>query len=178
MTDIAAENIPRDKAEAVRLLLLDVDGVLTDGQFLLTERGEELKSFNTKDGYGLRMLMAEGIEIALISGRDSKAVDFRARDLGIHEVHQGVRDKGLVCEKIIRQRNLLKDQVCCVGDDLPDLPLFERSGLSFAVSDASPFIKGVATYTTRQKGGHGAVREVCEAILKARGKWPFSEAKN
>lgn len=177
MTDRAPSLIPRDKAEAIKLLILDVDGVLTDGQFLLTEQGEELKSFNAKDGHGLRMLMAEGIEIALISGRNSKAVDFRARDLGIREVHQGVGDKGPFCEKIIRQRNLRKDQVCCVGDDIPDLPLFEHSGISFAVSDASPVIKRVATYTTRQRGGHGAVREVCEVILESRGKWPFSEGE-
>jgi len=177
MAYIDETGIPRAKAEAIRLLILDVDGVLTDGQFLLTERGEELKSFNTKDGHGLRMLMAEGIEIVLISGRSSKAVDFRARDLGIREVHQGVRDKGPVCDKIIRQRNFTKDQVCCVGDDLPDFPLFERSGISFAVSDALPLIKRIATYTTRERGGHGAVREVCEAILEARGKRPSEEVK-
>jgi len=173
MTDRTRALIPRDKAEAIRLLILDVDGVLTDGQFLLTEQGEELKSFNTKDGYGLRMLMAEGIEVALISGRNSKAVDFRARDLGIHEVHQGVQDKGPFCERIIGERNLRRDQVCCVGDDLPDLPLFEHSGISFAVSDASPAVKALANYTTRQRGGHGAVREVCEAILESRGKKLF-----
>jgi len=170
-------SIPRDKAEAIRLLILDVDGVLTDGQFFLTEQGEELKSFNTKDGHGLRLLMAEGIEVALISGRNSKAVDFRARDLGIREVHQGIKDKGPLCEKIIRQRNLRRDQVCCVGDDLPDLPLFERSGICFAVCDASPEIKALATWTTGKRGGHGAVREVCEVILESRGKWPYGKAK-
>jgi len=178
MADRARTLIPRDKAEAIKLLILDVDGVLTDGQILLTEQGEELKSFNAKDGHGLRMLMADGIEIALISGRNSKAVDFRAGDLGIREVHQGVRDKGPLCEKIIRQRNLRKDQVCCVGDDVPDLPLFEHAGISFAVSDASPVIKDLATYTTRQGGGRGAVREVCEVLLESRGKWPFSKDKN
>jgi 3-deoxy-D-manno-octulosonate 8-phosphate phosphatase (KDO 8-P phosphatase) len=165
--------IPRDKAEAIRLLILDVDGVLTDGQFFLTEQGEELKSFNTKDGHGLRLLMAEGIEVALISGRNSRAVDLRARDLGIREVYQGIKDKGPLCEQIIRQRSLRKDQVCCVGDDLPDLPLFEHSGICFAVSDASPVIRALADYTTRQRGGHGAVREVCEVILESRGKWPY-----
>ena len=177
MTDTPRALIPRDKAKALKLLILDVDGVLTDGQILLTEQGEELKSFNAKDGHGLRMLMEEGIEVALISGRNSKAVDFRARDLGILEVHQGVRDKGPFCEKIIRQRNLRKDEVCCVGDDIPDLPLFQHSGISFAVSDASPVIKDLASYTTRQRGGHGAVREVCEVILASRGRWPFGEGK-
>ena len=175
MKTVAGAMIPRDKAEAIKLLILDVDGVLTDGQFLLTEQGEELKSFNVKDGHGLRMLMAEGVEVVMISGRSSKAVDFRAKDLGIREVYQGVRDKGPLCEKIIRQRNLRKDQVCCVGDDLPDLPLFEQSGISFAVSDASPVIKDLATYTTRQRGGRGAVREVCEVILESRGNRSYGK---
>ena len=170
--------IPRDKAEAIKLLILDVDGVLTDGQFLLTEQGEELKSFNSRDGHGLRMLMAEGIEVAIISGRNSKAVDFRARDLGISEVYQGVKDKGPFCERIIRQRNLRKDQVCCVGDDLPDLPLFEHAGTSFAVADAAVPVKRLASYVTEHRGGHGAVREVCEILLEARGKWPFGGREN
>lgn len=175
MATRSGPSIPRDQAEAIRLLILDVDGVLTDGQIFLSEQGEEYKSFNTKDGHGLRLLMAEGIEVALISGRNSKAVDFRARDLGIREVHQGIRDKGPLCEKIMRERNLRKDQVCCVGDDLPDLPLFEHSGICFAVSDASPAIRALATFTTRLGGGRGAVREVCEIILESRGKWPYGE---
>ena len=162
--------IPREKAEAVQLLILDVDGVLTDGQIILTEQGEEIKSFHARDGYGLRMLMDEGIEVVFISGRRSKAVDCRARDLGVQEVHQGVRDKGPLCEKIIRERRLQKDQVCCVGDDLPDLPLFEKAGISFAVSDASAVMKDLADYVTSERGGYGAVREVCEIILESRGK--------
>lgn len=165
--------IPREKAEAIKLLILDVDGVLTNGQIILTEAGEEVKSFNAKDGHGLRVLMDEGIEVVLISGRRSKAVDCRARDLGIREVHQGVRDKGPLCEEMIRRRRLNKDQVCCVGDDLPDLPLFEKAGIRFAVSDASAVMKGLADYVTSRRGGHGAVREVCEIILESRGKDHF-----
>jgi 3-deoxy-D-manno-octulosonate 8-phosphate phosphatase (KDO 8-P phosphatase) len=170
--------IPREKAEAVKLLILDVDGVLTNGQIILTEQGEEIKSFYAKDGHGLRMLMDEGIEVILISGRRSKAVDCRAGDLGIQEVHQGVRDKGPLCEKIIRQRGLKKEQVCCVGDDLPDLPLFENAGISFAVSDASPVMKGLADYVTKHRGGYGAVREVCEIILESRGRPLFGPRQN
>ncbi|MFO7459491.1 MAG: HAD hydrolase family protein [Desulfatiglandales bacterium] len=162
--------IPREKAKEIKLLILDVDGVLTNGQIILTEQGEEIKSFHARDGYGLRKLMEEGIEVILISGRRSKAVDCRARDLGIQEVHQGVADKGPLCDEIIRQRGLKKDQVCCVGDDLPDLPLFEKAGIRFAVSDASPVMKGLADYVTRKKGGYGAVREVCEIILESRGR--------
>lgn len=162
--------IPREEAKEIKLLILDVDGVLTNGQIILTEQGEEIKSFHARDGYGLRKLMEEGIEVILISGRRSKAVDCRARDLGIQEVHQGVADKGPLCDEIIRQRGLKKDQVCCVGDDLPDLPLFEKAGIRFAVSDASPVMKGLADYVTRKKGGYGAVREVCEIILESRGR--------
>jgi 3-deoxy-D-manno-octulosonate 8-phosphate phosphatase (KDO 8-P phosphatase) len=162
--------IPREKAEAIRLLILDVDGVLTNGQILLTEQGEEIKSFDSKDGHGLRMLMNEGIEVVIISGRRSKAVDLRARDLGIQEVHQGVRDKGPLCRKLIHQRGLNKEQVCCIGDDLPDLPLFENAGFPFAVSDASSVMKGLAYYVTEHRGGRGAVREVCDIILDSLGK--------
>lgn len=162
--------IPMEKAKAIKLLILDVDGVLTNGQIILTEQGEEMKVFHARDGYGLRKLMEEGIEVILISGRRSKAVDCRARDLGIQEVHQGIADKGPLCEEIIRQRGLRKDQVCCVGDDLPDLPLFEKAGIRFAVADATPAMKGLADYVTREKGGYGAVREVCEIILESRGR--------
>ena len=170
--------IPREKADALKLLILDVDGVLTDGQITITEQGEEIKSFDVKDGYGLRVLMGEGVEVVLISGRRSKAVDCRARDLGIREVHQGVRDKGPLCEEIIRQRGLNKDEVCCVGDDLPDLPLFEKAGIRFAVSDASVVMKGLADYVTKRRGGHGAVREVCEIILESRGSDLFRPRQN
>lgn len=170
--------IPREKAKAIKLLILDVDGVLTNGQIVLTEEGTEIKSFHARDGYGLRRLMDEGIEVILISGRRSKAVDCRARDLGIQEVHQGVGDKGPLCDEIIRQRGLNQNQVGCVGDDLPDLPLFERAGLRFAVSDASPVMKGLADYVTRHRGGYGAVREVCEIILESRGKELFVPRQN
>lgn len=165
--------IPKKQAEAIQLLLLDVDGVLTDGKIILTEQGEEIKSFNAKDGHGLRMLMDKGIEVILITGRRSKAIDFRAKDLGILEVYQGVREKGAVCEEILRKRGLKKEQVCCVCDDLPDIPLIRNAGLSFAVSDASEEIKALATYVTQQKGGHGAVREVCDVLLASKGQRPF-----
>jgi YrbI family 3-deoxy-D-manno-octulosonate 8-phosphate phosphatase len=167
-----------EKAQSIKLLILDVDGVLTNGQITLTEHGEEIKSFNAKDGHGMRMLMAEGIEVAIISGRKSKAVDVRAGDLGIEEVHQGIKDKGPLCREIIRRKNLSKAEVCCIGDDLPDLPLFEHAGTSFAVADASLAVKRLASCVTKQRGGHGAVREVCEILLEARGKWPFGKRED
>lgn len=170
--------IPQEKAEAINLLILDVDGVLTDGQIILTEQGEEIKSFNARDGHGLRMLMEKGIEVIIITGRRSKAIDYRARDLGILEVYQGVREKGSLCEQILKKRSLNKDQVCCVCDDLPDIPLIRNAGISFAVSDASEEIRALSTYVTQKKGGRGAVREVCEILLTSRGQWPFGPGQN
>jgi len=162
----------------VRLLILDVDGVLTDGRIIMNDRGEETKHFNAKDGHGLRMLMQAGIEVALISGRRSGAAEFRARDLGITEVHMGVKDKAGVCADLIQRKKLGKAEICCMGDDLPDLPLFERAGIAIAVADAVPEIRAAAAFSAKNRGGKGAVREICEAILKAKGLWPYSIGKN
>ena len=158
---------------AIQILVLDVDGVLTDGRFILTEQGEEFKAFDAKDGHGLRMLMKAGIGVVILSGRTSGAVEHRAKDLGITEVYQGVRDKKPLLLKIIEQNGLSKEEVCCVGDDLPDLPLFPHAGVSIAVADAVPEVRQAATFITKSRGGHGAVREVCEVILKAKNLWPY-----
>lgn len=158
----------------VKLLILDVDGVLTDGRIIINDRGEETKHFNAKDGHGLRMLMQAGVEVVLISGRSSGAAEFRASDLGISEVHTGVRDKSLVCAALVQRKKLGKTEICCIGDDLPDLPLFEHAGIAVAVADAVPEIRAAAALTTKSKGGKGAVREICETILKSKGLWPYS----
>jgi 3-deoxy-D-manno-octulosonate 8-phosphate phosphatase (KDO 8-P phosphatase) len=163
--------------QKVKLLILDVDGVLTDCRIIMNDRGEETKHFNAKDGHGLRMLMQAGIEVALISGRKSGAAELRARDLGIAEVHLGVTNKAGVCADLIRRRGLGKPEVCCVGDDLPDLPLFEHAGIAIAVADAVPEIRAAAAFSTNNRGGMGAVREVCETILKAKNLWPYSIGK-
>lgn len=162
----------------IKLLILDVDGVLTDGRIIMDDRGEETKHFNAKDGHGLRMLMQAGVEVALISGRRSVAAEFRARDLGIVEVHLGVKDKTGVCAHLIQRKNLDKAEICCVGDDLPDLPLFEQAGVAIAVADAVPEIRAAASFSTKSRGGQGAVREVCEGILRAKGQWPYSIGKD
>jgi 3-deoxy-D-manno-octulosonate 8-phosphate phosphatase (KDO 8-P phosphatase) len=162
----------------VKLLILDVDGVLTDGRIIMNDRGEETKHFNAQDGHGLRMLMQAGIEVALISGRKSAAAEFRAGDLGISEVHLGVKDKAGVCAELIQRKRLVKSEVCCMGDDLPDLPLFEQSGTAVAVADAVPEIRAAAAFSTKSRGGKGAARELCEAILKAKGLWPYSIGKD
>ncbi|MGD2125177.1 MAG: HAD hydrolase family protein [Desulfobacteraceae bacterium] len=171
--DLSKKKIIEEKAAEIRLLILDVDGVMTDGRVLLNEMGEEIKSFNIKDGYGLKMLIETGVEVVIISGRTSKAVDRRAKDLGIQEIYQGVADKERVCAQIIERKKLKKANICCMGDDLPDLPLFHQSGISVAVADAAPELRHAATFVTKNGGGRGAVRELCELILKAKKKWPW-----
>jgi 3-deoxy-D-manno-octulosonate 8-phosphate phosphatase (KDO 8-P phosphatase) len=170
--------MPRKALATVKLLILDVDGVLTDGRIILNDQGEETKHFNAKDGHGLRMLMQAGVEVALISGRNAAAAKIRARDLGISEVHLGVQNKAGVCAELLRRKRLLKSEVCCLGDDLPDLPLFDHSGTAVAVADAVPEVRAAATFATKNRGGRGAVRELCEAILKAKNLWPYSIDRN
>ena len=161
-----------DWASRIKLLILDVDGVMTDGRVILDARGEEIKRFHVRDGYGVMRLLDAGIDVVIITGRKSKAVEYRAKELGIQEVYQGVKEKGSLCKEVMARKNLIKDQVCCVGDDLPDLPMFNRAGVSVAVADAAVEVLSAASLVTDQKGGHGAVREVCEWILKARQNWP------
>lgn len=159
-------------AKAIKLLILDVDGVMTDGRIIVNEHGEEIKRFHARDGYGLKRLLGEGIGVVLITGRKSKALEHRAKELGIHELYQGVAQKESLCREIIERKKLIKDQVCCIGDDLPDLSMFNQVGISIAVADAAPEVLEAASYVTKQKGGKGAVREICELILKAQQRWP------
>jgi len=161
-----------DKALHIKLLFLDVDGVLTDGRITLNEKGEETKSFDVKDGFGLKLLMRHGIEVVIITGRRSRVVAHRARELGIHKVYQGVIDKRSLCGRLIEERGLLKSQVAAVGDDLPDLAMFQESGLCMTVADAVREVREQADFIASRRGGHGAVREISEWILKCRGCWP------
>ena len=161
-----------DKAAAIKLLFLDVDGVLTDGRITLNENGEETKSFDVKDGYGLKLLMSDGIEVVIITGRRSRVVAHRARELGIREVYQGISDKSAVCKRLIAQKGLKKSEVGSMGDDLPDLAMFRESGLRITVADAAREVREQADFITHKRGGYGAVREVSEWILKCRGRWP------
>ena len=159
----------------IELLILDVDGVLTDGRIIMNDLGQETKYFNVKDGHGLRLLMNAGIDVAIITGRESEVVKRRASDLGIEILFQGVKDKESVCRNLIEEKGLEKDQVCCMGDDLPDIPMFKCSGLPVAVADAAPEARESAAYITKAPGGFGAVREMCEIILKAKNAWPKIE---
>jgi 3-deoxy-D-manno-octulosonate 8-phosphate phosphatase (KDO 8-P phosphatase) len=160
-----------ENAKKVRMLLLDVDGVLTDGSLPYSDRGQESKSFNVKDGLGVRMLINGGIKVAIISGRKSRAVEYRAKDLGIHEVHQGIKDKVSIFDEILKRNKLNPEEICFVGDDLIDLPLLNRVGFAVGVSDAVKEVRKAVDYVTRLPGGKGAVREVCELVLKSQKKW-------
>jgi 3-deoxy-D-manno-octulosonate 8-phosphate phosphatase (KDO 8-P phosphatase) len=155
-------------AAAIRLLVLDVDGVLTDGRLYFGARGEALKVFHVRDGYGLRELLAAGIKVAVISGRRSAAVTARARELGIRHLIQGASDKLQAFERLRKRLQLPASACACIGDDLPDVPLFAAVGLAFAVSDAHPLTRRAAHQVTLLPGGRGAVREVCDQLLAAR----------
>jgi 3-deoxy-D-manno-octulosonate 8-phosphate phosphatase (KDO 8-P phosphatase) len=152
---------------AIRLLVLDVDGVLTDGRLYYGSRGEALKVFHVHDGHGIVELQRAGIAVAVISGRRSPMVSARCRELGVRHVFQGVSDKLTVLQKLLKRLKLTAAESACVGDDLPDLPLMERVGLSFAVADAVAAVRRRADRTTRARGGRGAVREVCEHLLRS-----------
>jgi 3-deoxy-D-manno-octulosonate 8-phosphate phosphatase (KDO 8-P phosphatase) len=149
----------------IRLLVLDVDGVLTDGRLYFGPRGEELKAFHVRDGYGLAQLVRAGIEVAVISGRRSRAVALRCRELGIRHVIQGAGDKLAAFRTLQARLKVAPAQCACVGDDVPDVPLMQALGTAFAVADAHPAARAAAHRVTRLKGGRGAVREVCDLIL-------------
>lgn len=157
------------RAKAVKLLLLDVDGVMTDGTIVYTHSGNELKAFNTRDGLGIRLLQESGVAAGLITARSSEAVRRRAQDLQLTHVYQGVRNKIEAYQQILSESNLSDTDIAYMGDDWLDLPLLTRVGFAVTVADAVPEVKEVAHYATRRKGGQGAVRELCDLIIEARG---------
>ncbi len=161
----------------IRCLLLDVDGVLTDGKLHFTSNGEEFKTFDVQDGHGIAMAHRAGLLIGLVSGRPSKATERRAADLGVNIVKQAGVNKMEMVEEIKREHNLRDDEIAFIGDELVDLPVLRRVGLAVAVPNAVAEVKRAAHYTTRHRGGDGAVREVIEMILKARGLWKDVTAK-
>lgn len=160
-----------EKIRSIRLLILDVDGVLTDGRIIMDDTGREIKNFDVRDGHGLKVLMRFGIAVVLLTGRRSSVVEHRARDLGIDEVHQGIFDKAGMLDEILQKRNLQSSHCAFIGDDIVDIPILKKVGLSVAVADATEDVKRVVDYTTTKQGGRGAVRELCEMILKGQGKW-------
>ena len=155
----------------IQLLLLDVDGVLTDGSIIYSDEDSETKVFNVKDGYGLKLVMSTGIKVGLVTGRTSKALHRRCRDLGIKYIYDGVQQKAPLLDKIVLETGVGADNTAFIGDDLPDIPLMRRIGLSIAVADAHEMVRDYSDWITSAPGGRGAVREVCDALLKARGDW-------
>jgi 3-deoxy-D-manno-octulosonate 8-phosphate phosphatase (KDO 8-P phosphatase) len=165
------------KIQRVKLLILDVDGVLTDGRIVMDDAGLESKQFDVRDGHGLKILMRFGIDVVLLTGRRSRVVEHRAADLGITEIHQGILNKAEAFAEILKRRDMIPEETACVGDDVVDIPLFRRAGFSVAVADAVPEARRIADYVTQHGGGRGAVREVCEVILKAQNRWAAVAAR-
>jgi 3-deoxy-D-manno-octulosonate 8-phosphate phosphatase (KDO 8-P phosphatase) len=152
----------------VQLLVLDVDGVLTDGRLFYGAKGEALKAFHVRDGHGIKQVSAAGITVAIISGRKSAAVARRARELGIKHVTQGATDKLAALTRLLKARKVPLEHCACVGDDTPDAPILQVAGLAIAVADAHADALAAAHLVTSRPGGHGAVREVCDWLLEAR----------
>jgi 3-deoxy-D-manno-octulosonate 8-phosphate phosphatase (KDO 8-P phosphatase) len=163
-------NLP-EKLKYIQLLLLDVDGVLTDGSIFYSDQTSETKVFNVKDGLGLKLIMRSGIKVGLVTGRKSTALDRRCRDLGISYIYEGVQHKAQLLDKIVTDTGVGAGRTAFIGDDLPDLALMRQVGLSIAVADAHELVRDCSDWVTSAAGGHGAVREVCDALLKAGGQW-------
>jgi 3-deoxy-D-manno-octulosonate 8-phosphate phosphatase (KDO 8-P phosphatase) len=157
------------RIKPLRLIAFDVDGVLTDGGLYLSDSGEEFKRFNSLDGHGLKMLKASGVELAIITGRTSKCVELRARNLGITRLHQGVEDKLAVMQSLLAELKLAPEAAAFMGDDVVDLPVMRRVGLALSVPAAPQVVRDHAHYVSQREAGYGAVREVCELILGAQG---------
>ena len=165
-------SIDSKRAAAIKLFIFDVDGVLTDGRIIIDDQGLESKFFDVKDGHGLKLMQRAGIRAAFLTGRESRVVAHRSRELGVDIVHQGVKNKIEVYDKILIEENLTDREVAFAGDDLVDLPVLRRVGLSMAPSDAVDEVKAEVHYVCDRPGGRGAAREMVELLLRAQGTWP------
>lgn len=170
---VSADVIAR--ARNIRLLICDVDGVMSDGIIYMGNNGEELKAFNVRDGYGIRCLLTSDIDVAIITGRNARLMEDRCKTLGIRHLYQGQSDKLIAYGELLHKLSLSDEQVAYIGDDLIDWPVMAKTGLSVAVADAHPVLLPRAHYVTRTGGGRGAVRELCDLILMAQDK--FEDAK-
>ncbi|HAM32267.1 MAG: phenylphosphate carboxylase subunit delta [Deltaproteobacteria bacterium RBG_16_66_15] len=166
-----------DRAAGVRLFLMDVDGVLTDGGIIHDAAGVETKRFHVRDGHGIKMLQRAGVPVGIITGRTSEVVAIRARELGIDIVRQGVYDKLAALREILAGTGILPAETAYAGDDIVDLPLLRAVGFSAAPSDAEPYVLDAVHYVSSRAGGKGAVREITEFLLRARGSWDAVTAK-
>lgn len=171
LSELAISDDVIKKASKIKLFIMDVDGVLTDGNIIFDSRGHEIKAFDVKDGHAIKMLHTCGIMTALITGRQSEIITKRGGELGITYIYQNSSDKSVAYNEI-KIATLLNDhEIACIGDDINDLPLLKRAGLAVAVRDSAYELKQISHYITKRRGGKGAVREICEIILKSQGKW-------
>ncbi len=166
-------SFPAEKASTITAITLDVDGVLTDGRITYTDDGREIKSFNVQDGAAIKMLMNAGVNIALITGRRSAMVERRASELGIEHVYQGNEKKTAAFQDFLSRVSGAPAETMHVGDDLPDLALFELAHLGISVPNGHPTVRSRADWVTETSGGNGVVRELAERLLRAQGKWPY-----
>lgn len=163
------DSILQSRAKSIRLVAFDVDGIMTDGGLFLSDSGEEFKRFNSLDGHGLKMLKASGVELAIITGRSSRCVELRAKNLGIAHVFQGVENKLDTLRALLAQLSLSAENAAFMGDDVMDLPAMLQAGLAITVPEAPQVVRDRAHYVTQRSGGHGAVREACEWLMSAQG---------
>jgi 3-deoxy-D-manno-octulosonate 8-phosphate phosphatase (KDO 8-P phosphatase) len=165
-----------DKAARLVLMGFDVDGVLTDGTLYFSSQGDEIKAFSSLDGHGIKMLQRAGVEVAIISGRSSRALELRAQNLGVKELHMGVEDKRALLAELAAKRGIELAQTGYMGDDVVDLPILRACGFSASVADAHGEVLARVDYVATKGGGRGAVREVCDLIIRAQGKWDAAMA--
>lgn len=158
-----------EKARRIRLLIFDVDGVLTDGSLFIGDDGQEYKAFNSRDGHGIKMLMGYGIEVAIITGRTSNVVEHRVKNLGITHVYQGQQDKLQAYRDLSEKLGIAHEEIAYVGDDVVDLPVMRRVGIAIAVQDAHALVRKHSHWQTPSPGGRGAARDVCEMLMEAKG---------
>jgi len=168
------ESIPKeilDRARRIKILIVDIDGVMTDGRIIYSIYGDELKFFDVQDGFGITLLNRVGIKTVIMTAKKSKIVKLRGRDLNVAKIYQGFHDKLLPFNKLIKKFKIAPEEVCFIGDDLIDLPVLKRVGFAVSVPNAVDDVKTHAHYVTSKIGGRGAVREICDMILKSQGRW-------
>lgn len=170
-------DLVREKASRIKILIVDIDGVMTDGRIIYSIYGDELKFFDVQDGFGITLLRRAGIKSLIITAKKSKIVKMRAKDMRVAKAYQGHIDKVKPFNHALRKFRVIPEEVCFIGDDLIDIPVLKRVGLAVAVPNAMDEVKEQAHYVTAKSGGRGAVREVCDLILKAQGKWDLATAK-
>lgn len=173
---ISVEN--QQRATKIKLLICDVDGVFSDGRIYLGNQGEELKAFHTKDGFGIKAILKSGINVAIITGRQSQIVENRMKALGVPYIYQGQEDKLSVYHDLLKTLNLQAQEVAYIGDDVVDLPVINACGLGIAVQDAHPLVLQAADLITYTKGGFGAVREICDLFLQCNGQLHITQGKS